>query len=165
VKHARATTLRVAGLAAAGVPADLSALALPRGADPVMLAFEAPLIRWHRENWLSTYPQAGQQDVLSKGLLERVVHKAREQMPQGLGWEFDTPAHGAVRAARAVGWELISAGVLAHGECTIMLSGTSPAALKVLYRQRWEAHKMATALQLRLQSLQASLADNVKGQH
>jgi hypothetical protein len=31
VKQARATTLRVAGLGAAGVPADLSALALPRG--------------------------------------------------------------------------------------------------------------------------------------
>jgi hypothetical protein len=150
----RAITLSTMGVRAPGVPYDLAALALPPGADPALKAYEAPLLRWHREVWLLEQPHPAHPDALTATELTRAWHNTRKAMGGGMGWHIDTPVAGAIRAARLVGWDLDQPGRLTDGQGQLKLNERSPASLQTTYRRQWEEHMPQTWLRSKLQKPQ-----------
>jgi hypothetical protein len=156
ITQLRAATLSTMGVRAPGVPYDLAALALPTGADPALKAYEAPLVRWHRELWLLEQPHPAHPDALTAAELAKAWYNTSKAMGDGLGWALDNPVAGAIRAARLVGWDLDQPGRLTDGVGEIKLSERSPASLQATYRRQWEEHLPQQWLRSKLQQAPAS---------
>jgi hypothetical protein len=88
----------------------------------MLKAYEAPLLRWHRELWFIDHPHPAHPDALSAKELTQARHNTREAMGTGMGWHIDTPVAGALRAAKHVGWDLDQPGRLTDGSGEIKLN-------------------------------------------
>jgi len=157
INKTRKHCIAVHGLRQAGVPYQLSLLALPPALDPKEQVLEKALIRWHREVWYSINPHPNHRDALSMGALQMALGAAQRDAPSQ-EWENPGPASAALRAARSVGWTCISAIRLLDetGE-NLDLQGGSPAMLKAKFRKRWPQVQVKEALAHRLQHHQADV--------
>ncbi len=87
---------------------QLGLLALPPQSDPTEKALEVALFKLHNEVWLHTQSHPSHGDNLSLMQLQKAMTAAQQAVSE-LEWQEQGPAFAALRAGKAVGWDLTTA--------------------------------------------------------